>query len=137
MVTHIKAGFVRKHHLLQSARQSLCSRAHCSRRRLWFCVRGILYKGVLARSPRCSRRRRIGEADSNTPVAADQSVAKCLNEAIRSDTAMRTRCLPLRVDVTFRRPLPEFRVVRFSSVHCFQTRITVLLLRCTRAAIAR
>ncbi|GFY07487.1 uncharacterized protein TNCV_5086721 [Trichonephila clavipes] len=36
-------------------------------------VRGNLYKGTLARNPRCSRRRRIDEADIRTPVAVDQS----------------------------------------------------------------
>ena len=37
----------------------------------WFAVRGILYKGILARSPWCSRRRRTDETDINTSVAID------------------------------------------------------------------
>ncbi|GFV34041.1 hypothetical protein TNCV_309471 [Trichonephila clavipes] len=40
-------------------------------------------------------------------------------------------------DFTFRRPLPVFRVVRCSLVHCFQTHITVEQFRSTRAPIAR
>ncbi|GFV25418.1 transposable element Tc3 transposase [Trichonephila clavipes] len=43
----------------------------------WFVVRGILYKGALALNPRCSRRRRIDEANISTPVAVDQPAANC------------------------------------------------------------
>ncbi|GFV51306.1 hypothetical protein TNCV_2174911 [Trichonephila clavipes] len=46
---------------------------------------------------------------------------------------MRSSC----ADVSFRRPRLVFRVVWCSSVHCFQTHITVELFRCTRAPIAR
>ena len=35
----------------------------------------------------------------------------------------------------FRRPMSAFRVVRCSSVHCFQTRITVELFRGARTTI--
>ena len=45
-----------------------------------FAVRGILYKGTLAHSLRCSRRRRIDEADISTPVTVDQRVANCLGK---------------------------------------------------------
>ncbi|GFX43354.1 uncharacterized protein TNCV_4873741 [Trichonephila clavipes] len=48
--------------------------------RQWFAVRGILYKGSLARNPRCSRRRRIDEADISVPVAVDQRAANCLGK---------------------------------------------------------
>ncbi|GFY03522.1 hypothetical protein TNCV_3211591 [Trichonephila clavipes] len=41
-----------------------------------------------------------------------------------------------RADVTFHHLLPVFRVSPCSSVHCFQTRITVELLHCRRAPIA-
>ncbi|GFV91111.1 hypothetical protein TNCV_896321 [Trichonephila clavipes] len=45
----------------------------------------------------------------STPVAVNQRAAKCMEEAVRSFTAMRSRCRSSRADVTFRRPL------RFSS----------------------
>ncbi|GFX03789.1 uncharacterized protein TNCV_2113611 [Trichonephila clavipes] len=95
-----------------------------------------MYKGTLALNPRYNRRRRIDEADVSTPVAVDQRAVNCLEEAVRLFTAMRNRCRSSRTDITSRRPLPVFRVVRYSSVHCFQTRITVELFRCTRAPIA-
>ncbi|GFV23277.1 uncharacterized protein TNCV_4779911 [Trichonephila clavipes] len=69
------------------------------------------------------------------PVA--QRSANCLEEPVRSFTTMRSRCRSSNADVTFWCPLPVFRVVRCSSVHCFQTRTTVELFRCTRAPIAR
>ncbi|GFX27509.1 uncharacterized protein TNCV_4995641 [Trichonephila clavipes] len=78
----------------------------------------------------------VDEADISTPLAVDQRAANCLEEAVRSFTAIRSRCRSSS-DVTFRRPLPVFRVVQCSSVHCFQTRITLELCRCTRAPIAR
>ncbi|GFU73641.1 uncharacterized protein TNCV_3969561 [Trichonephila clavipes] len=105
--------------------------------RRWFAVKGVLYKGPLARNPWYSRRRRIDEADISTPVAVDQRATNHLEKAVRSFTAMQSKCPLSRADVTFRRPLPVFRVVRCSSVHCFQTRITLKLFRCTRAPIAR
>ncbi|GFY12180.1 uncharacterized protein TNCV_3097341 [Trichonephila clavipes] len=83
------------------------------------------------------RRRRIDIADISTPVAADQRAAKCLEEAVLSFTAMHSRCRSSRADITLSRPLPVFRVVRCSSVHCFQARITVELFSCTRAPIVR
>ncbi|GFX72967.1 hypothetical protein TNCV_2814071 [Trichonephila clavipes] len=49
----------------------------------WFVGRSILYKGTLARNPRCSRRRRIDEANTSTPVAVDQCAANSLDEAVR------------------------------------------------------
>ncbi|GFX04187.1 hypothetical protein TNCV_3973361 [Trichonephila clavipes] len=69
----------------QSERQLLCTLAQCSRRRRWFCVRGILYKGILARSPRCSRRLRIDEAHNETRVAVDNCAASCLENAVRDE----------------------------------------------------
>ena len=119
----------------QSACQTLSSWAHCKRNLRWFAVRGILCKGITAHSPWCSRRRWIDEVDMSTPVAVGKRAANCPEEAVRSLTAMRSRRRSSRVDVTFRRPLSVFRVVRYSSVHCFQTRIKVELFRCTRAAI--
>ncbi|GFU88172.1 uncharacterized protein TNCV_845651 [Trichonephila clavipes] len=107
--------------------------AHCRRSRRWFAVRVILYKGTLARNSRCSRHRRIDEADISTSVAVGQCVVNCLEEAIRSFTVMRKRCRSSHVVVTFRRPLSIFRVVRCSSVHCFQIHITVEMFHCTRA----
>ncbi|GFV40512.1 hypothetical protein TNCV_2500391 [Trichonephila clavipes] len=68
----------------QLARQLLCTLAQCSRRRRWFCVRGILHKGILARSPRCNRHLRIDEAHNETPVAVDHCAASCLEKAVRS-----------------------------------------------------
>ncbi|GFU42237.1 uncharacterized protein TNCV_4554191 [Trichonephila clavipes] len=84
--------------------------------------------GTLARNLRCSRRR-IDEANICTPVEVDQRAASCLEEAVRSFTAIWSRCRSLRADVTFRRPLPLVRVVWCSWVYCFQTRITVELFR--------
>ncbi|GFV80285.1 uncharacterized protein TNCV_4956881 [Trichonephila clavipes] len=81
--------------------------------------------------------RRIDEADISKPVAIDQRAANCLEETVRSFTAMPSRCRSSRADVTFHRPLSVFRVVRCSSVHCFQTHISVELFRCPRALIAR
>ncbi|GFW99610.1 uncharacterized protein TNCV_3418431 [Trichonephila clavipes] len=121
----------------QSACQALCSSALCRPSRRLFVVREILYKGTLARNLRCRRRQRIDEAEINTPIAVDQRAADCLEEAVWLITAMWSRHRSSRADVTFFRPLPFFRVVRCSSVHCFQTRITVKLFRCPRASIAR
>ncbi|GFW64577.1 uncharacterized protein TNCV_3513991 [Trichonephila clavipes] len=81
------------------------------------------------------RRRRIHEADISTPVAVDQRTAKCLEEAVRLFTAIWSRCRSSRADINFRHPLPAFRVVRDSSVHCFLTHFTVELFRCTHAPI--
>ncbi|GFX05518.1 uncharacterized protein TNCV_3434221 [Trichonephila clavipes] len=64
-------------------------------------------------------------------TAVDQPAANCLEEAVRSFTAMRNKCRSSRVDITFRRPLSVFRVVRCLLVHCFHTHITVELFRCT------
>ncbi|GFT26257.1 putative DD41D transposase [Trichonephila clavipes] len=55
-------------------------KVRCRRR---FAVRRILYKGTLARNPRCSRRQRIDEADISTSVAVDQCAANCLEETVR------------------------------------------------------
>ncbi|GFU93376.1 uncharacterized protein TNCV_1861061 [Trichonephila clavipes] len=93
--------------------------------------------GTLVRNVRCSRRRRIDEADISTPVAVDLRAVNCMEEAVRSFTAMRSRRRSSRADVTFRRTLPVFQIVWCSLVHCFQTRIIVELFRCTRASIAR
>ncbi|GFV65253.1 uncharacterized protein TNCV_4572531 [Trichonephila clavipes] len=72
-----------------------------------------LYKGILARNPRCIRRRRIDEADISTPVAVDQRAANCLDEAVRPFTTMRSRCRSSNADVAFHRPLPaEFYLVK-------------------------
>ncbi|GFX45812.1 uncharacterized protein TNCV_934511 [Trichonephila clavipes] len=76
----------------QSASQALCSLDHCRRSRRYFAVRGILYKGTIARNPQCSRRQRIDEVDIRTSVAVDQRAANCLEEAVRSFTAMLSKC---------------------------------------------
>ncbi|GFV84771.1 uncharacterized protein TNCV_4297531 [Trichonephila clavipes] len=47
-------------------------------------MEGILYKGTLARNPRCSKCRGIDDAEFSTPVVADQRTAKCLKESVRS-----------------------------------------------------
>ena len=74
----------------QSARQSLRWFAHCSQRRRWFSVRGILQKGVLAHSPRCSRRLQIDEAHNETPVAINHCAANRLEEVVGSVHMTRT-----------------------------------------------
>ncbi|GFW84906.1 uncharacterized protein TNCV_681941 [Trichonephila clavipes] len=84
-----------------------------------------------------SRRQRIDKVDISTPVAIDQRVANCLEETVRSFTSMRSSCRSSHVDVTFRCPLSVLQVVRCSSVHCFQTRLTGELFRCTQAPISR
>ncbi|GFW90036.1 transposable element Tc3 transposase [Trichonephila clavipes] len=86
---------------------------------------------TLARNPRCRRRRRIDETDISTPVVVDHRAANCLEEALRAFTVMWSRCRSSHADRISRCPLPVFRVVRCSSVHCLQTRITVELFRCT------
>ena len=104
---------------------------------LWMvCLEGD-HKDTLAPNPLCSRRRRINEADFSTPVAVDQRDSSCLDEAVRSFTVMQNKCRSSRTDVTFCCSLLVFSVVWCLSVHRFQTRITVELFRCTRAAIAR
>ena len=52
------------------------------------CREGILYKSILARSLRCSRLQRFDEIGIITPVAIDEHVANCLEEAVSSFTAM-------------------------------------------------
>ena len=81
---------------------------------------GLLYKGNLAYSPRDSRRRQIDEVSISTPVEIDQFTDNCLKKAVRSFTAMQSRCRLSCSDITFRRLLPVFRVVLFSSVHFFE-----------------
>ncbi|GFU39211.1 hypothetical protein TNCV_1902951 [Trichonephila clavipes] len=49
-------------------------------------MRGILYEKLLARKSRCSRRRRVYEANISTPVAIDQHAANCLEETASSFT---------------------------------------------------
>ncbi|GFV16396.1 hypothetical protein TNCV_1525421 [Trichonephila clavipes] len=44
--------------------------------------------------PRRVRQRNGAAADISTPVALEQCAAKCLEEAVRSFTAMWSRCLP-------------------------------------------
>ncbi|GFW12723.1 uncharacterized protein TNCV_3884331 [Trichonephila clavipes] len=105
--------------------------------RLWFPVRRILYKGILVRNIRCSRHQQIDEADISTSVAIDPRAANCLEESCTVFYRQRTRSQSSRANPTFRRPLPVFGVVRFSSVHCLQIRSTVELFRSTRAAIER
>ena len=80
--------------------------------------------------------KRIHEPDISTPVAVDQRAANCQEEASRLFRAMWSRCQSSLADITFRHPLPVFRFVRCSSVHCFQTTITLKLFHCTRAAVA-
>ncbi|GFX59002.1 uncharacterized protein TNCV_3814361 [Trichonephila clavipes] len=117
----------------QGTCQKECSRAHCRCSHRWFAVKGILYKSTIAcNNSRCSRHRRIDEADISTAV--DQRAANCLEEAVRSFTALQSSYRSLRADVTFSRPLQVFR---WSLVHCFQTRITEELFHCTRAHIAQ
>ncbi|GFU74999.1 transposable element Tcb2 transposase [Trichonephila clavipes] len=102
-----------------------------------FPVKGILYKGTLACNPRCSKRRRIDEADISMPVALDQRATNFLEEAVRSFTAMRSRCRLSHADVILHRPLPVFRFRESCSVLIcsLHTRITLELFHCTRALL--
>ncbi|GFX79939.1 uncharacterized protein TNCV_558381 [Trichonephila clavipes] len=95
-----------------------------------------MYKGILPQNSWCRKRQRIDDADISQSVAIEQRADNCLEEVVRSFTTMRIRCRLSRADVTFHDPLPVLRVVRCSSVYCFQSRITVELCRCTRAPIA-
>ncbi|GFU97900.1 hypothetical protein TNCV_3882521 [Trichonephila clavipes] len=84
MVPQIEAGFVRKDD--PQPISTPAPHAH------WPSVaaggdgfaRGILYKGILERIPRCSRRLRIDEAHNETRVAVDHCAANFLEEAVRS-----------------------------------------------------
>ncbi|GFU58094.1 hypothetical protein TNCV_3834841 [Trichonephila clavipes] len=51
-----------------------------------------MYKNIIACNPRCSRRRRIDEADISAPGTVDQRAANCLKEAERSSTTLWSRC---------------------------------------------
>ncbi|GFT46484.1 uncharacterized protein TNCV_3183751 [Trichonephila clavipes] len=88
-----------------------------------------LTSGTLAHNPRCSRRRRIDEADISRPVAVDQSDSNCLEKAVRSLTTMRSRCRSLCASVTFFGSLPVVQFVRCSLDKCFHIRLTVELFR--------
>ncbi|GFU99161.1 retrovirus-related Pol polyprotein from transposon 17.6 [Trichonephila clavipes] len=71
-------------------RKRILSRIH--RRSLrWFSRRRILYKGTLARNPRCSRRRRNDETGISTHVAVDQLAANYLEKAVWPFSAMWSR----------------------------------------------
>ncbi|GFV01581.1 hypothetical protein TNCV_2961741 [Trichonephila clavipes] len=48
---------------------------------LMVCREGILFKGTLARNPRCNKCRRIDDTVIITPAAVDQRAANCLEEA--------------------------------------------------------
>ncbi|GFY28890.1 hypothetical protein TNCV_4720211 [Trichonephila clavipes] len=48
------------------------------------------------------------KTDISTSVAVDQRAANCLEEAVRSFTAMRIMCRSSHANVTFRRLLPAF-----------------------------
>ncbi|GFW14652.1 uncharacterized protein TNCV_1561151 [Trichonephila clavipes] len=96
-----------------------------------------MYKDTLASSPRCSGRRRIDEADIRTPAALDQCALNCLEEAVHAVKDIRAGVDRRGADVTFRHPLPVLRVVRCSSIHCFQIRNAMELFRCQRDAIVR
>lgn len=126
-----------KHSSYHKLKLDSSEKINCIRRRRWLCVRRILYKGVVAHSQQCSRHWWIDKAESDAPVSVVQSADYYLNKAVLSVSAMRTKCLSLHVEDTFQYLQPYFRVVQFSSIHCFETRITVLLLLSTRAAIAR
>ncbi|PRD22758.1 UNVERIFIED_CONTAM: hypothetical protein NCL1_48281 [Trichonephila clavipes] len=89
-----------------------------------------MYKDILACNPRCSRRRRIDEADISTPVAVDQHAANCLKEVVQSFIAMRSRCRSSTADVTFCRPL--LRVVRCSEPEYLETQFED---HCSRAVL--
>ena len=78
----------------------------------------------------------FNKTNISTLVAVNQCAANCLEEAVWSSTAMRSRCRSSRADVTFHHQLWVFRVVRYSSFHCFQYLITVKLFRDSWAAIA-
>lgn len=81
---------------------------------------GILYKRFYARSLRWNRRRRIEEADVDTPVAVDHCTSNCLEEALPCvRQRLRVTCLSSPVDVSFWGLLLCFWVVRFTSVHYF------------------
>ena len=79
-------------------------------------------ENYLEYGPWCSRRRRIEETDISTPVTVDQRAANCLEEAVGSFIAMRSRFQTSCADFIFRHSLPFSWVIWCSRVHCFQTR---------------
>ena len=87
----------------QSFCQTLCLRSHCRRRRRWIAVRRILRKDTLTRSAGYSRRQRIDEVHISILIALDQHASNYLEEAVRSLTAVRSRCRSSRADVSFHR----------------------------------
>ena len=93
-----------------------------------FCIKALLHANYSVAD--------VDELDISTLVAVDQRAADCLEEAARP-FILWSRYRSSRCDVTFYRPLPVFRVVRFWSVHRFIIRITVELFHFIRTAIAR
>lgn len=67
----------------------------------WFCGRGILFKGGLARRSQCRSSRQIDDADSDALVVVDQCAVNYLDEALRSINAMRAMCLSLLLTSPF------------------------------------
>ena len=96
MVPEIKAEFFRKRHLLP---MSLRPWAHCNRKRRWFHVKETLCKGVCTYSPKCSRHGWIDKVDRDILVAMDQCAVNCLDEAVCSINAMRTKFLSWTFDI--------------------------------------
>lgn len=121
----------------RSARQCLCQSAQFSRRSRQFCVRGILHKGTLARSPRLSRFQRNVARDNNTHVEVLRLSDNCRDQAVWFVTAMWMMCLSSCGNVTFCHPQPDFRIALFSCVYYFYTRITDVALRSILSGIAR
>ncbi|GFW49457.1 hypothetical protein TNCV_3059641 [Trichonephila clavipes] len=87
MVPQLKRDSSEKTTWCQSAFQALC----------WVCCR---------RRSQCAAN--VDKLTKPTLVAVDQRAVNCLEEAVRSFTAMRSRCRSSPAGVTFRRPLPGF-----------------------------
>ena len=117
IIQNIKEDSLENTTCCETARQSLCSWVHCSRKHRWFGVMGILYKGVRTNSPQSSWSRWIAESNSDTSVAVNHYASNCLDEAVRFISDMRSKYLWSRIDAIFRLPLLYFPVVRYSFVH--------------------
>ena len=63
----------------------------------------LLYKSTLPHSSRYSRRQRIDEVHISILIALDQHASNYLEEAVRSLTAMRSRCRSSRANVSLHR----------------------------------
>ncbi|GFV45792.1 DNA polymerase theta [Trichonephila clavipes] len=78
-------------------------------------------KRIMAHRLRNTICQQIDEANNDTPLAVNHCTASSLDEAVQSINTIQAKSLLLNVDCTIQNPLPDFQVVQFSSIYCFQT----------------